>query len=113
MTLRNLIARHARTVLVRADHFGEEVTYTPKGGAPRTVRCVVDRQQLQREESSPQIARWRAVLAVPNDADVGITAFTAGDKVTLAMRLGDTDLVARAATLLAVDEGIFLIEVRS
>lgn len=115
MTLRELMARHARTTLTRLDHFGEEAIYVFKSGAPnRTVRCVVDRLDLEPSSPSvPQVARLRARVAIPVDDVVGVTAVVPGDKLQLSMRLGAAAVTTRLTRIVSQDEGMILVEVEA
>lgn len=112
MTLREMMARHARTTLTRADHFGEEAVYLFKAGGQRTVRCVVDRLDVEAAAPNvPQVARLRAVVAIPRDATYGIETHVAGDRLQLAMRLGSAPVTTRIRRIVSQDEGMFLLEV--
>lgn len=114
MTLRELMARHARTTLTRPDHFGEEVIYLFKAGGERTVRCVVDRLDVEPGAPNvPQVARLRAVVAIPRDASVGVEAFVPGDRIRMSMRLGAPAVTARVQRIVSQDEGMFLFEVEA
>lgn len=114
MTLRELMARHARTTLTRLDHFGEEATYVFTNGTTRTVRCVVDRLgRVPSAPNVPQIAKLRAHVAIPVDATVGITAYTPGDKMELAMRLGAAPVTVKVTEPISTDEGMIVLEVEA
>jgi len=115
MTLRDTMRRHAVGPLTRADHFGEEVTYVFKDGSPdRTVRAVVNR--LDREPAAPgamQVAKVRAIVVIPRDGDVGILTIDPGDKLSIAMRLGEEPAAARIIRIVSQDEGAFELEVEA
>lgn len=114
MTLREMMARHARTVLTRPDHFGEELQFQPPGDVdPVTVRATVDRLDLVPDEMAGQVARRRARVAIPRDADVGVLAVPAGSKVILPMRVGDDPVTAKVLRIISQDEAMFLLEVQS
>lgn len=102
-----MMARHARTTLTRLDHYGEEILYVD-----RTVRAVVERRDVEPLDGEmPAIARLTCTVFIARDAVTGITAVAPGDEVTLAMRLGDGDTVARVTRIISQDEGGFLVEV--
>lgn len=114
MTLRNTMARHARTVLTRMDQHGEIVTYRFKSGAnDRAVRAVVDRLDIEAAQPglTQGVARQRATVAIPRSAEVGITSVSPGDRIVLAMRLGDEAVSARVKRIVSQDEGMFVLEV--
>lgn len=119
MTLRDTMARHARTVLTRSDHFGETVTFRAKGAPSngsqdRDVRAVVDRLDI--EPAMPearQVGKLRAIVALPRHATTGITAVTPGDRLLLAMRIGEAPSLARIKRIVSQDEGMFTVEVET
>jgi hypothetical protein len=106
MDLRAMMARHARTSLTRLDHHGEEITYTPAGGEPRTVRAVVNRRDLQPiDPNVTRVARLFAIVTLPRDAEVGVLAVAPGDTLLLPMRLGEAPVVARVLEIVYQDDG--------
>lgn len=112
MTLRETMARHARTALTRPDHLGETVTYRFKSGAAdREVRAVVRRLDLESDPLTPQTAKRRAILSIPVDDVEGITTVVNGDKVILAMRLGAETSVCRVRRIVSQNAGMFRLEV--
>ncbi len=114
MTLRDLIASHARNPLTRLDHFGEFVTYVRAGAANRTIRAVVNRLDVEPAGPTiPQVAKLRAIVAIPVHATDGITSFVKGDKMLLAMRLGALPVVAYVTRIVSQDEGMFELEVEA
>ncbi len=111
-----MMARHARTTLVRTDHGGELVTYTPAGGTAFADLAVV----VQRRDVEPvvpgvrQVARLVAEVFVPRgDGTTGPAAVVPGDTMTLAMRLGADPVDARVTRILSQDEGAFVVEVKA
>jgi hypothetical protein len=115
MTLRDLMALHARTTLVNLDHFGETVSYVPRDGSgARDVLAVVDRRGLEPARPGvPQGTRWVARVFVPRDDVVGVAAVADGDRIVLAMRLGDDPKSCRIERIVSQDEGAFELEVMS
>jgi hypothetical protein len=115
VTLRDLMARHARTVLVRADHHGEEVTYTFRAGGSWIGQAVVDRLDLEPLEGAPQVSVLMANVAIPRDVDgvEGIPAVTPGDYVTCVLELGKAAARARVRWVVAQDEAMFLVRVEA
>ncbi|MBL8752266.1 MAG: hypothetical protein JNK15_03110 [Planctomycetes bacterium] len=108
------MARDARTILVRADHHGELVTYRFRAGGTRQFLAVVNR--LEKTGAAPgieQISVLRAHVFVPRHATNGITQVTTGDRIDLAMRIGDEVTTARVEDVLSQDEGGFLLEVHA
>lgn len=116
MSLRDLMARHARTVLVRADHHGESVTYVfktpPPGETTRTFLAVVNRLDVDPASPGvPQIATRRATVFLPRHDVAGVESIAPGDKLQVVMRLGEAAVTARIGRVVEQDDGGFLVEV--
>lgn len=115
MTLRDLMDLHARTTLVRADHFGETVTYVYRDdNDPKDIPAVVHR--LGRQPARPGVPQGTRLVAhvfIPRDPTTGIAQFNDGDKLLLAMRLGDEPRPCRIEQVLEEDEASYLFEVMS
>jgi hypothetical protein len=71
--------------------FGESVTYTAQGQAPRTITAVVERMPLQTDPLSGRPMRGNVLeLWTAAAAPAGVTAIKSGqDRVTLKVRLDD------------------------
>jgi len=111
MSLRETIARHAANVLNRADHFGESVTYAPLAGGSVSVRAVVDRREIEPTDATPRVSRLSAIVFLPTS---GLPAYPQpGDRITLAITLGDSPTSCRITNVIEEDEGGVLVEVQS
>jgi hypothetical protein len=75
-----------------ADGFGEPITYTPKGGAARSINAIVDRNPPERINVRGDIVTPKMTIMVANDATAGISSAEldayGNDKVTVALRIG-------------------------
>lgn len=117
MNLRETMQRHARHALVRGDHHGEPVTYTPQGSDTpfEGVVVVVNRRDV--EPAVPGVTRVARLLAevfLPRgDGITGPAAVAPGDTMTLAMRIGSDPVVARVTEILSQDEGAFVVVVKA
>lgn len=111
MTLRNLMKRHARTVLTSPEHHGEAATLYPSGGGTsRQVRVTIARKGRQRSDDG-RITGLMAEVWIPNDAEVGITAFRAGDELEFAIMENGEAARHRLSELLGHDGAGFLVRV--
>lgn len=108
MTLRDMMARHARTTMVRADHFGESITYYAREGDSVMCLAVVDRKQLEPMGSSAVRA---ADIFIPRHATDGVLAIANGDQIEVALTEGGTPVLCRIAEVLSQDAGGFLLRV--
>lgn len=110
--LRQMMARHASTTLVRLDQFGEEVTYRPLAGAERKIQVVVNRRDLEPlAPGVPRVARLQAIVWIPRDPTIGVPTLAVGDVLVLALRLGAAEIAARVKRVLAEDEAAYEVEV--
>jgi len=97
------------------EYAGESVSYVPAGGDARSIRAVVNRTDaaglgVAGEAVSPQIT-----VAVLNDETDGISSDevdTGGDKITLALRLGETAQSRRITRIVQQDAATLIVEVR-
>lgn len=113
MSLHDRMPRDA-VAMTRLSHHGEEVIYLFKSGGSRAVQAIVHRLDVERGASNvPQVARLRAMVEIPRDAAVGVTAFVPGDRLKLSMRLGDAPVTTRACRLVGHDHGMFQLEVEA
>jgi hypothetical protein len=71
--------------------FGEDITYVPLRGEPRTVKAIVDRNPPTAFDAVDNIALEEVQISVYNDGHRGIlssTVNTGGDRVEVARRKG-------------------------
>ena len=99
-----------------ASAFGEAVTYKPRGGGSRAISAVVFRKQPEPiGTGGAGVETTLAEIRVENNSSTGISAAeldTGGDKVTLAMRSGETAIDHRITQLLNDEDGMLSLEVR-
>jgi hypothetical protein len=81
-------------VFVDTDGFGEQVTYSPLNGTPRTINAIVNRQPPEVYSGSGEVLTPLMSILVRNDATYGISSATlnanGNDRVTVAERIGGT-----------------------
>lgn len=86
----------------------ETVQYLPRGGLPRSVQAVVNRQPPTPENVPEGLVAPRLVLHFKTDATAGILPElidTGGDQVEVALRAGGTP-EKRPITRLVDDDGM-------
>lgn len=111
MSLRETIARHAKDVINRADHFGESVTYVPQSGPSVALRVVIDRQNVEPMEGSTRVARLSAFVFLPTS---DLPAYPQpGDRLTMVMTLGEAATTCRITNVIDEDEGGVMCEVQA
>jgi len=77
-------------VFLNADEFAEEISYTPDGESAKTIKAIIEREQL---ESSPQdrhvMVRQQARIRISKDSTYGVSVVTKGaDKLSFPVVLG-------------------------
>lgn len=99
--------------------FGEEITYTPKDGTPRTIWAVVTREPVQGINEMQKARSPRLVVQVLTDSTIGTYGGidfdelnTGGDTLTVATRYGGTAAARPIANVLDSDPGMFRLELR-
>lgn len=96
-------------VFADTDGFGESVTYTPFGGAARTITVVPFRGVPILPGGSPAGSTLDLIIEVRNHATLGILPGSLklrGDKITIAARLGETATDRIIVELLEQDSGM-------
>lgn len=81
-------------VFVDTDGFGEQVTYSPLNGTPRTINALVNRKPPAVYSGNGEVLTPLMTILVRNDATYGISSATlnanGNDRVTVAYRIGGT-----------------------
>ena len=115
MSLADRIVTDAGTVFLNSDHFAETVTYYPHrfgtAATPRSIKAVVIRNQVSTFNPDEQIVPEFEVR-VANSATTGISSDelnTGGDKIKLAVRIGETATKRSVQTLIEHDEGMLVL----
>ncbi len=112
MSFEDVRAADAVNVFANPDEFGEELTYTPHGGSPTTVRAVVTRHP-ERADPSRRYKADEMEISIPNDADDGVTAVTRGqDLVAVAPIIGGAVQTCRVIDILYHDSAMWRLKVR-
>lgn len=83
MTLAAQIAADVETVFLNTDDFGEEVSYTPAGGAARTIVVVIEPQPAEIRQEGSHLVEHRIVRVLAKvHATEGIITLSKGDSIT-------------------------------
>lgn len=82
MTLATQIAADVDTVFLNENDFGEEISYTPVGGSPRTIVAVVVPMPAEIREEGNHLMEHRMVsVLAKNHATTGISSPAKGDTI--------------------------------
>lgn len=109
MTLKNQLAQDAGKVFLNAAEFAEDITYTPKAGAPRLIKAVINRKRLDPAyEDTGRTLINQAEVFVANDAVTGVASINkGGDTAAFAETIGGVVISWVVADILNQDEGIW------
>ena len=116
MTLRDLAARHARSILGNTQGgFAESVTYRFASGDPdRVFAAMVKRLDLQpATPSSRASTRRRVQIEIPRHATAGVTSIAKGDSVLVATREGEDPVECQLVRIVSQDSALFVVEVEA
>jgi hypothetical protein len=115
MSLAERIVTDAAGVFLNSDHFAEEVTYYPHRfgtpATPRAIKAIVIRNQLSTFGPDEQIVPEFEVR-VANNSTTGISSEelnTGGDRIGLAVRIGETATKRSVQLLSEHDEGMLVL----
>ena len=115
MTLAARIITDAGSVFLNSDHFAETVTYYPHrfgtAATPRSIKAVIVRNQVATFNPDEQIVPEFEVR-VANNSTTGISSSelnTGGDKIKLAVRIGETATKRSIQYLTEHDEGMLVL----
>ncbi|MFH1385112.1 MAG: hypothetical protein ABIH47_09170 [Candidatus Omnitrophota bacterium] len=110
MSFKDAVKQDAYTAFLNTSEFAEVVTYTPHGGAAKSVKAIVDRGRLEpAAEDHGRVLGSSVEILIANDADYGVVSVNKGnDAVALKKTLDDeSDTVFFVADVLSHDEGMW------
>ena len=109
MTFKSQLAQDAVKVFLDGAAFAEDITYTPKAGAPKAIKAVIIRKRLDpAHEDTGRTLINQAELFVANDTIAGVTSINkGGDVVSFAETIGGAAISWVVADILNQDEGIW------
>jgi hypothetical protein len=88
----DMLAADAVNVFANPTEFGESGTFTPRGGTPRTIGAVVDRNPPERINARGEFVTPKMTITVANDATTGISSADldayGNDKFAIPLRIG-------------------------
>jgi len=80
MSFKDNLATDANNVFLNTNEFAEDITYTPKGGSPKSIKAIIVRSRLDTGgEDAGRILRKQAEIYIANDATIGVDSIDKGD----------------------------------
>lgn len=109
MTFKSQITQDAIKAFLDGAAFAEDITYTPKAGAPKIIKAVIIRKRLDPAyEDTGRVLLNQAEVFIANDATAGVASINkGGDTVSFAETIGGAAINWIVADILEHDEGIW------
>lgn len=113
MTLKSRLPDDVKLLFINTGEFGESVTYTPSGGAPKVINAVVIRERLEPDGPDRGMSLSRGCeVYIANDTAAGISTVNKNnDKVSFPVESGGTAVSWVVVEVLSHDEGIWHLRV--
>ncbi len=110
MSFKDQLASDASGVFLNTDEFAEPVTYTPKGGSPKVINAIVDRQRVSPDQNTDHAILNQIEITIANSVTSGVATINkGGDKVSLPERIGGESIDWIVADILSQDEWLWRI----
>lgn len=109
MTFKSQVTQDAIKAFLDGAAFAEDLTYTPKGGAPKIIKAVIIRKRLDPAyEDTGRTLINQGEVFVASDAVSGVTSINkGGDIVSFSETIGGTAINWVVADILEHDEGLW------
>ena len=109
MTFKSQLAQDAIKAFRDGAAFAEDITYTPKGSAPKQIKAVIVRKRIDPAyEDTGRVLLNQAEIFIANDAAAGVTSINkGGDTVSFAETIGGAAISWVVADILDHDGGIW------
>ena len=113
MTLKDQLKEDVLSVFLNTDDHAELVTYTPFGGAPKSIKAVVSRGERDAPADLGGIRLLNATLLIANDATAGVSQPTNRDKVSVPLIAGAAAQAARVVGSRPKGDELWEVDVRA
>lgn len=109
MTFKDQLKDHALNVILNTNEFAESISYTPKGGAAKTIKAIVNRQRANpASEISNRGLVNQAEIIIFKDATNGVASVIEdADTAVIADYPGGPTQTYRVKNILSSDEGMW------
>lgn len=103
------MAADAANAILNGDEFAETIAYTPKGGAAKSIKAIVERKRISpASEDTGRTLIDQVEIFIANDATYGVTSINkGGDTVSLPERIGGSNITWSVTDILSQDPGIW------
>lgn len=114
MTFKDQIKSDMVNIFLNENEFAEEIYYTPKDGAEKTINAIVNRQPLDpAAETGNRTIVGQIELEIANDATYGVATITrGGDKARVREIEGGAFKTYVVADIINSDSGSWKLLVR-
>jgi hypothetical protein len=109
MAFKDNLAQDVAETFLNSDEFAEEITYTPKGGAAKVIKALVNRKRIDPAyEDAGRVLLNQCEIFIANDETSGIASVNKGeDLVSLSEIIGQAAINWVVADILGQDEGVW------
>ena len=109
MTFKAQLSIDAAKVFLNSNEFAEEITYTPKGGSPKSIKAIIVRSQIDAaDQGQSRIAHNQTELYIANDATNGVTSVDKGDdEASFPKIVGGSNINWVVIDILGMDKGMW------
>jgi hypothetical protein len=109
MAFKDNLAQDVAETFLNSDEFAEEITYTPKGGAAKVIKALVNRKRIDPAyEDAGRVLLNQCEIFIANDETSGVASVNKGeDLVSLAEVIGGAVIDWVVADILGQDEGVW------
>ncbi len=109
MAFKDDLVADAVNTFANSDEFAEDIVYTPKGQAAKTISAIVNRRQpAPSPENSGRSLTSSVEILIANDPDDGIISVNVGgDTAQLPERVGGNVATFVVADIIEQDDGMW------
>ncbi len=114
MSFKDQIKTDFFNIFLNPDEFAEEISYTPKGGASKTIKAIIVRQRLDTDQlGRGQILQNQAEIYIARDVTLGIASVNKGDdEVSFSEIPGEAAISWAVIDILKATEAFWHLRVR-
>jgi len=109
MAFKDQMAADAANIFLNTDEFAESISYTPYGGAAKTIKAIVTRNRISPDsQEQGRVLINQVEIQIANDVTNGIATVTKGqDTVSLPAFLGGSASTWRIVDILDHDSAMW------
>ena len=109
MSFKTRLQTDSILTFLNSNEFAEEILYTAKGAAEKSIKAIVERKPPGPDDGSGgRVIEDALEVSIANNATYGIATVTIGaDKVSFPKNIGGTDIEWLVTAIVSQDEGMW------